>query len=76
VFAVIRGAPYRRLEVHLSPQRRAAVSMVTSHLQPDPRVGRPGRESNPVHPCSHDGAVIQTQGAVEERLRMLGDLVG
>ena len=31
------------------PECRAASSMVTGHQQPDPRVGRPGRESDPVH---------------------------
>ncbi len=34
-------------------------------IPPDPRVGRPSRESNPVQSFSHDGAVIQTQGAVK-----------
>jgi hypothetical protein len=41
--------------------------MVTGHLQPDPRVGRPGRESNPVHGLSQGPADIQSQGAIEER---------
>jgi len=54
----------------MRPLSRAAESMVTGHQQPDPRVWRPGRESNPVHPFSHDRAVIQTQGAVNERSRI------
>jgi len=37
--------------------------MVTGHQQPDPRVGRPGRESNPVHSRSQSKADIQSQGA-------------
>ena len=54
----------RRVE---APQGRAAVSMVTSHQQPNPRVGRPSRESNPVHGLSQGPADIQSQGAIEER---------
>ena len=49
------------------PECRAALSMVTSHQQPDPRVGHPGRESNPVQPRSQWSAAIQTQGATGER---------
>jgi hypothetical protein len=49
------------------PECRAAVSMVTGHQQPDPRVGRPGRESNPMSPRSQGGSDIQSQGASEER---------
>jgi hypothetical protein len=41
--------------------------MVTGHQQPDPRAGRPGRESNPVSTRSQWSAVIQTQGAANER---------
>jgi hypothetical protein len=41
--------------------------MVTSHQQPNPRVGRPGRESNPVQFRSQRNADVQSQGAVEER---------
>jgi hypothetical protein len=41
--------------------------MVTGHQQPDPRVGRPGRELNPVFVLSQGTADVQSQGAVEER---------
>jgi len=58
------NAGSRRVE---APQGRAAVSMVTSHQQPNPRVGRPSRESNPVHGVSQGPADIQSQGAIEER---------
>jgi hypothetical protein len=49
------------------PECRAAVAMVTGHQQPDPRVGRPGRESNPVISLSRNESDIQSQGAVKER---------
>jgi hypothetical protein len=49
------------------PECRAAFPMVTGHQQPDPRVGRPGRESNPVQSRSQWDAAIQTQGATRER---------
>jgi hypothetical protein len=39
--------------------------MVTGHQQPDSRVGRPGRESNPVRSVSQAEAALQTQGAIE-----------
>ena len=48
------------------PVCRAAISMVTGHEQRDPRAGRPGRESNPVHLRSQGRADIQSQGATEE----------
>jgi len=51
------------------PQCRAAVSIVTGHQQPYPRVRRPGWESNPVRTPSQKDAVIPTQGASENRLR-------
>ena len=41
----------------------AACAVVTNHQRPSTRVRHPGRESNPVLSCSHDEAVIQTQGA-------------
>jgi hypothetical protein len=39
----------------------------TGHQQPDPRVGRPGRELNPVLVLSQGTADVQSQGAMEER---------
>ena len=47
-------------------------SMVTGHQQPDSRVGRPGRESNPVIPLSRSGSDVQSQGATEERSPITG----
>jgi hypothetical protein len=43
--------------------------MVTGHQQPDPRVGRPGRESNPVCSLSQGEPDIESQGAARERSR-------
>jgi len=51
----------------LHPECRAAVAMVTGHQQPDPRAGRPGRESNPVLVLSQGTADVQSRGATEER---------
>jgi hypothetical protein len=51
------------------PQSRAAVSVVTGHRQPDPRVGRSGWESNPVRSLRRTEAAIQTQGAPENGLQ-------
>ena len=45
------------------PACRVASPMVTSHLRPGTRAGRPGRESNPGFPLSQCRTVIQTQGA-------------
>jgi hypothetical protein len=59
--------PIRRADVHLCPECRAAVAMVTGHQQPDPRVGRPGRESNPMLVLGQGTADVQSQGAMEER---------
>lgn len=47
--------------------------MVTGHRQSDPRVGRPGRESNPVHLHSQKRADIRSQGDSEERSATPGD---
>lgn len=54
------------------PKDRAAFFVVTSHWQPDPRVVRPGRESNPVHLLSQKRADIQSQGATTERSSTVG----
>jgi len=75
----LKGAPERRLGARLIPPSRTAESMVTNHQQPDSRVGRPGRESNPVHSFSRNEAVVQTQGAVENgcsRPRQFGLALG
>jgi hypothetical protein len=55
--------PSARREIWCHPRSRTALSMVTSHQQPAPRVGRPGRESNPGIPRSQSRSVVQTQGA-------------
>jgi hypothetical protein len=48
----------------VDPESQAAISMLTRHQQPNPRVARPGRESNPVHSLSQKEADVQSQGAV------------
>ena len=45
------------------PVSWTACAVETNHQRPSTRVRHPGRESNPVLSCSHDEAVIQTQGA-------------
>jgi hypothetical protein len=60
-------SPFAGLMRTLCPECRAAVAMVTGQQQPDPRVGRPGRESNPVLVVSQGTADVQSQGALEER---------
>jgi hypothetical protein len=62
-----RYAPNAGLMRTLYPECRAAVAMVTGHQQPDPRVGRPGRELNPVLVLSQGTADVQSQGATEKR---------
>jgi hypothetical protein len=60
----------------IDPLSRAAILVATNHRQPDPRVWRPGRESNPEPSRSQGDAVIQTQGALKERSpKIRGELV-
>ena len=63
----LQGRPVRRADAYPCPECRAAVAMVTGHQQSDPRVGRPGRESNPMLVLSQGTADVQSQGAMEER---------
>jgi hypothetical protein len=62
--AEVGAAPYAGLMRTSYPEGRAAAAMVTGHQQPDLRVGRPGRESNPVLVLSQGTADVQSQGAM------------